>query len=56
MSNRSDPLNEGEIARWLAADAAALMPQAAALRDTGHGAIVSYSRKVFIPLTQAVPR
>jgi FO synthase len=29
-----------------------LMPIAAALRDAGHGDIVSYSRKVFIPLTQ----
>ena len=28
------------------------MAAAAALRDRGHGAIVSYSRKVFIPLTQ----
>ena len=29
-----------------------LMPVAAALRDAGHGGLVSYSRKVFIPLTQ----
>jgi FO synthase len=28
------------------------MPIAAALRDEGHGPLVSYSRKVFIPLTQ----
>src|SRR5438094_79866 len=33
-------------------DLAALMEVAAALRDRGHGARVSYSRKVFIPLTQ----
>jgi FO synthase len=33
-------------------DLAALMPVAAALRDAGHGSLVSYSRKVFIPLTQ----
>jgi FO synthase len=33
-------------------DLAALMPVAAALRDKGHGDLVSYSRKVFIPLTQ----
>src|SRR3981081_3046937 len=33
-------------------DLAALMPIAAALRDAGHGNLVSYSRKVFIPLTQ----
>ena len=30
----------------------ALMAAAAALRDRGHGRIVSYSRKVFIPLTR----
>jgi FO synthase len=33
-------------------DLPALMQAAAALRDRGHGAAVSYSRKVFIPLTQ----
>src|SRR5438046_3778323 len=33
-------------------DLDALMPVAAALRDQGHGNLVSYSRKVFIPLTQ----
>ena len=33
-------------------DLALLMEAAADLRDAGHGAIVSYSRKVFIPLTQ----
>jgi FO synthase len=33
-------------------DLASLMPVAAALRDAGHGNLVSYSRKVFIPLTQ----
>jgi FO synthase len=33
-------------------DLAALLPVAAALRDAGHGSLVSYSRKVFIPLTQ----
>ena len=30
----------------------ALMAEAAALRDVGHGRLVSYSRKVFIPLTK----
>src|SRR6202048_4815380 len=34
------------------ADPRPLMPIAAALRDAGHGGVVSYSRKVFIPLTQ----
>jgi FO synthase len=33
-------------------DLAGLMAVAAALRDQGHGANVSYSRKVFIPLTR----
>ncbi len=33
-------------------DLPSLMRVAAALRDTAHGALVSYSRKVFIPLTQ----
>src|SRR5256885_5214140 len=33
-------------------DLAALMPIAAALRDAGHSKLVSYSKKVFIPLTQ----
>ena len=33
-------------------DLAALMVAAAVLRDRGHGANVSYSRKVFIPLTR----
>lgn len=31
---------------------AALMAEAAALRDSGHGRVMSYSRKVFIPLTR----
>ena len=34
------------------ADTEALMAAAAALRDRGHGNVVSVSRKVFIPLTQ----
>ena len=34
------------------ADTDALMGAAAALRDRGHGDVVSYSRKVFIPLTR----
>src|SRR5712692_4684767 len=35
-----------------ASDLSALMQVAGALRDRGHGPLVSYSRKVFIPLTQ----
>ena len=34
------------------ADLDALMRAAAARRDAAHGAVVTYSRKVFIPLTQ----
>ncbi len=34
------------------ADIEALMGRAAALRDAGHGNVISYSRKVFIPLTK----
>ena len=50
-----------EIAGWpdarvrslvLAADSGALVSAAAALRDAGRGNAVSYSRKVFIPLTK----
>jgi FO synthase len=33
-------------------DAHALMPEATRLRDAGHARIVTYSRKVFIPLTR----
>ena len=33
-------------------DLAALMSRAAALRDEAHGPRISYSRKIFIPLTQ----
>ncbi len=33
-------------------DLHALMQAAAARRDGAHGAVVSYSRKVFVPLTQ----
>ncbi|MEQ1773466.1 MAG: 5-amino-6-(D-ribitylamino)uracil--L-tyrosine 4-hydroxyphenyl transferase CofH [Burkholderiales bacterium] len=40
------------MSAWLAANASELMPEGAHLRDTGHGLLVSYSRKVFIPLTR----
>ena len=33
-------------------DLPAIMGTAAELRDRGHGSVISYSRKVFIPLTQ----
>src|SRR5688572_12274512 len=40
------------LGKWINATAAELAPEAAALRDAGHGRLVSYSRKVFIPLTR----
>jgi FO synthase len=43
---------ESWLARLEAIPLAALMAEAAALRDAGHGRILTYSRKVFIPLTQ----
>jgi len=53
LAGTDAPLSD-EDARALADcdDLAALMAAAAALRDRVHGANVSYSRKVFIPLTQ----
>ena len=46
-------LSDGEaLALADCADPRVLMRVAAALRDAGHGDLVSYSRKVFIPLTQ----
>ena len=40
------------IEAWLSARAPDLMPEAARLRDAGHGQVVSFSKKVFIPLTR----
>jgi FO synthase len=45
-------LPRDEIERWAAAPLPELMAEAARLRDLAHGNIVSYSRKVFIPLTR----
>jgi len=55
-------LNRAEVGETLSAtdalalaecdDLPALVRVAAGLRDAGHGGLVSYSRKVFIPLTQ----
>ena len=45
-------LPHDEIERWATAPLPELMAEAARLRDIGHGNIVSYSRKVFIPLTR----
>ncbi len=45
-------LDDAEIHAMVAdADASSLLRAAAAVRDVGHGRLVSYSRKVFIPLT-----
>jgi FO synthase len=41
-----------ELLRLGASPLPELMSTAAALRDTGHGDLVTYSRKVFIPLTE----
>src|SRR5262245_28731905 len=45
-------MDKQTIERWISSPAADLMPEAAALRDAGHGRLISYSRKVFIPLTR----
>lgn len=49
MSEQADPR---QLQRFNAAPLAELMREAAALRDERFGRIVTYSRKVFIPLTQ----
>ncbi|MDE0831271.1 MAG: hypothetical protein OSB03_18945, partial [Vicinamibacterales bacterium] len=46
------PTRDAALDLARATDLPALMKQAAALRDTGFGQAVSYSRKVFIPLTK----
>ena len=46
-------MDEHALSRWIGqAPVAELMQAAADMRDTGHGRTVSYSRKVFIPLTK----
>src|SRR6476469_5249954 len=40
------------IRRRFDAPLAELIAEAAALRDSAHGRVISYSRKVFIPLTK----
>ena len=44
--------NIDEVLSWSRSHIWELMARAAALRDQGHGRIVSYSPKVFIPLTK----
>jgi FO synthase len=50
-SNRSSP--NGPFAEWLMrAPLAELLAAGARVRDEGHGRVITYSRKVFIPLTR----
>ena len=46
------PADEEVRALAEATPLAQLMGLAAALRDAGHGGVVSFSKKVFIPLTK----
>ena len=46
------PESQAQSAALLDTRLETLMARASALRDAGHGNLVSYSRKVFIPLTQ----
>jgi len=46
------PPDEEALSLAACEDLASLMTAAASIRDAGHGSVVSYSRKVFIPLTQ----
>ena len=50
MTEQLDP--ETALALTEDCDVDGLMARAAALRDEGHGGLITYSRKVFIPLTQ----
>ncbi len=52
MDESRRPSADEALALAAESDLAALMRAAAALRDRGHGDLVTYSRKVFIPLTQ----
>ena len=53
MIGSDDRSPNGSLSEWLArAPLAELAATAARLRDDGHGRLVSYSRKVFIPLTR----
>jgi FO synthase len=52
LHDRSRLTAADAIALLERADLSTMMKVAAALRDRGHGSIVSFSKKVFIPLTQ----
>ncbi len=48
----SEPTTEQALALSVCEDMPALLRAAAAVRDAGHGPLISYSKKVFIPLTK----
>ena len=52
LHDRSRLTAADAIALLEGADLSAMMEVAAALRDRGHASLVSFSKKVFIPLTQ----
>ena len=52
LTAECEEIEQGTASTLAELPASALQPQAAVLRDTGHGALVTYSRKVFLPLTQ----
>src|SRR3977135_2763408 len=45
------PLASRRRGSWVMVELSGLMADASRLRDRGHGRLISYSRKVFIPLT-----
>jgi len=49
---RGERLADDAVLSLIDADVQAVCALAAAVRDQGHGGIISYSRKVFIPLTR----
>ena len=52
LSSLGDAIEEREVTPILMqADLENLMSAAKSLRDQRHGSVISYSRKVFIPLT-----
>ena len=46
------PTSRDALLAWMRAPPAELCEEACRLRDIGHGALLTYSRKVFIPLTR----
>ena len=47
----SSPSQDDAVALGAATDTAPLLEAAAALRDQGFGGVVTYSKKIFLPLT-----